>query len=181
MTDFVSPLHTVLSVAFALMLRILAAVLRLCPRAPLWTSADPSVEFPLSIAANIQQNALYTELLRTAWDPTYSSEDSTPGDVLRMLDLDVTTEHRGLSSSKPLPGRPEWFVGWMIDFLISVRDLDVRGMVAASTDKGAFGESLARLVSFCLEGLQHRRFEAAFRAKVMDAGIKASLDIYPGI
>jgi hypothetical protein len=158
-------------IAFGLMLRVLAAALRACPKASLWTLADPSVEFPLSIAANIQQNALYIELLRAAWDPTFQLGDTSSKDVLELLDLGP--------SSKPLPtqpGRPEWFAGWMIDFLISVRDLDVRGIVATSTDKGAFGESLARLVSFCLEGLQHRRFGTAFRAKAMDVGIKVSCE-----
>lgn len=66
----------------------------------------------------------------------------------------------------------------MTDFLVSVRDLDVQKIGATNTDKGAFGESLPRLVSFCLEGLQHRRFEPAFRAKVMDAGIKILSDVF---
>jgi len=161
---------------FALMLRIFAAVLRACPRSILWTSADPSIEFPLTIAADIQQNPLYLDLLQTAWDRDHQGNDQAKK-ILEDTMRAIPNKPGGFTShpTSTLVSRPDWMVGWMIDFLVSVRDLDVRGLSMAHTkDKGVFGESLARLVNFCFEGLQHRRFGAAFRAKVMDAGIKVS-------
>jgi hypothetical protein len=70
-------------------------------------------------------------------------------------------------------GNSDWVFSWMTDYLISVRDLDVKGINAVN-EKGLFGESLPRVIGFCLEVLQHRRFSAGFRAKVLDAGIKVS-------
>jgi hypothetical protein len=161
------------------MLRVFAAVLRACPRSLVWTSADPSIEFPLTVAADIQQNPLYLDLLQTAWDRDYQGDAQTK-EVVEDVISTVPNKSGGLSTQPTSTSlsRPDWMVGWMIDFLVSVRDLDVRGLSMAQTnDKGVFGETLARLVSFCFEGLQHRRFGAAFRAKVMDAGIKVSFKV----
>jgi len=161
------------------MLRVFAAVLRACPRSIVWTSADPSVEFPMTVAADIQQNPLYLDLLQAAWDRDYHG-DAQAKKVIEDIIGTVPNKSGGLSI-QPVSAslsRPDWMVGWMVDFLISVRELDVKGLSMAHTnDKGVFGETLARLISFCLEGLQHRRFGAAFRARVMDAGIKVGLEV----
>lgn len=152
------------------MLRVFSDVLQISPKANLWTSADPSPEFPLALAADIQQNPLYLQVLRSAWDPTFTVERNL---------IDLPLPHSGyLQLSKPGP-RMEWFVGWLNDYLISLRSLDVRGVVVqSSAERGAFGEGLARATVFMLETLQHRRFDAQFRSKILDAGIKILTSVF---
>lgn len=130
---------------FTILIDIFTALLRACHTDRIWLSADPSLEFPLVIFGEIKDNPLFKKMLEDFY---------TTGGCEK--------------------GKEEEPLGWLSDFLKSLRALEGSHLGNPEIDGVGFQEGLARVANWCFEDLGNRRMEEKLRAGAINAGLKVS-------
>ena len=140
-----------------------STLLEATPTRHIW-SFDPSAELPHTLFSDIRNNHSFQSLLS---DRVKSTTCSTIVPALAETKADTKTGKEKMDdSADPL--------SWTSSFLLSLVESPPKALEHGHDVDTGFGEALAQVASFCLQDMQHERFELELKAAAAQAAFAVS-------